>query len=507
MAATAGSAAAHAVGEGMEHYAPPRLPRPLLPALMTVPVTQPDLSLGSRLTAIRLMNGADGMSDLTRRWLGTPVTPRLIAEVEAAIDARLGQRQKPLMARWVPGPGLSAGVLAFDLVPAVVGQVKGGGEDTGDLRKRLGLMPGAALDRTRLAIEIDSLNRYPFRQIKAKLTPRAVGNAVDVDLTISRDKPWQLSSGIKYAGGPGRTWRRVFFNGAFGGLLGRDSLLAFQITASPDAALRERKRPKYAELYLTYTKPVGRRGLLESSFDFSGINFRFPEANYWIVESDGTLGYRYTLTGPSSPRGESDVRFGMEARHERVQTYTGGTLLTANIASETFEGYVGYHTVRDTDRVHAELDLSAHLSPGNVDRGNGNRWFAAYNEGRVKSARYAYAALSYDRTSKLNRGLAWHVQINGQAATGPMPFIDQPLIGGIANVRGYFLPDGSFDDVLIARNELSLSGKGILALQPFVFVDSGAGFDASVRQTLTLASAGVGAKFPLGKTAELDMDI
>lgn len=75
-------------------------------------------------------------------------------------------------------------------------------------------------------------------------------------------------------------------------------------------------------------------------------------------------------------------------------------------------------------------------------------------------------------------------------------------------MRGYFIPDGTGDDILITRNELGWRPKGGgVAPHLFAFVDAGLGHDAQLKALKTLASIGIGGNFKALKGIDVNIDI
>lgn len=464
---------------------------------------------GMVLTAV-VISGDDGRISLAGLpFVGQPLSPALIRRLEAFIDRRLADAGRPAVARFVEVPDATPGVVTFSVVPASVGMVKVTGAPPAEaqaIQSKLGLEPGAAVDPVGTAIALDSLNRYPFRQVAVTFAAQAAPGVGTVAATVTEQKPWQFTAGAKYAGSSALTRRRLFAGITVGDWLGQDSVLAFLATAAPNAIDRTSVHPEYEDGALTYTRPVSRDGVVEAGIDVTGQLFHYPPDDYWLIEVDGTLDYRrylYDATG----QGVGDVRVGIEARHERVRTITGG-MQVGDESEEMYELYAGYHRLTDTARTHDEGDISLHVSPGGVDPGNGDAHFAKYSGDRMRSARYAYADVNFDHAQALGASLSWHAQLSAQLATGPMPYYVQGAVGGVNNVRGYFLYDGALDDVVILRNEVGPRSKvGGLAPNLFMFLDVGSGYDAQLHTTKTLASTGLGASYTLTRHTMLSVDV
>jgi len=480
---------------------PPPLPRPLPSAgavryVLRLPQSPPPLR-GVHIDGDIARVPADVLG-----LIGQPITPQLVARIEARINHVLAAEGRTVTVRYEPSPAGDAGVLSFATRPFTVTglTVRGGGADTA---ARLHLREGQPVDPAALAFRLENLNRYPFRQVDVTVAPAGRANASAVTVEIADTKPWTAYWGVKYAGGPHETWRRLYAGGSMGDVLGQDSVLSIQVTESPDALLRTRRHRQMADGAIAYSLPVGERGQVEAGYELTGMTFRFPPDIYWLVENDGTLGYRYFLTGPASGPGQSDVRIGLDLRHERTIDYQDDQPVF-DAAAEINEVYLGYHFNQVRPDRQSDIDVALRLSPAVDMPGTKAAHYAAYTGGRMKSARYGYVLLAVDETVGPAAGAQWHSQVSAMAASGPVPYWDQMILGGQGNVRGYFMADGSFDDAVVWRNELRLPVKGALA--PFVLADIAIGHDDQLKVTKTLASAGVGVNVKLSAAVSLTCD-
>ncbi len=506
--------------QALEHYPPlpvsGQAPQAIL-RIVAAPDGDDDRTTGPALLAIVLVGDpASGLdrggitarsqafadARLKQSWLpfvGRPISPRLINQIEASLTRQYAARNLAVTVRAEPEQDLSTGVIRIRLVPIVVGKVTIPGETPAQAQftqSRLGVHEGQAVDSQRFAYDLAALNRYPFRQTEAIFARGAAGEASDLNLIIKHSRPWEAYAGFKYSGSEDLTMRRYFVGGTVGNLLGRDSVLSFQAVVSPDLALHGARHPKFKDITANYSLPATRHMQVEASLELSELNFHFAPSIYRFVDVMATTGVRLDIADFSRTGVASDVRFGVEAKNEQETVFTG-TVQDLQISSEVMQVYAGYHRTFAEGPVHSEFDILTHVSPGGLDPGNTSVQARLYSEGRVTSARYAYVNFSYDHAMPLNRKLTWHILVTGQLATAAIPFSEQGGVGSAGLVRGYFFIDGTFDDTLVVRNELSLNRKEERVTRPYVFFDAGAGKDLALGQTDVIASIGLGAMFPL----------
>jgi hemolysin activation/secretion protein len=520
---------AHA--QALEHYAPV-VPsrfaaRPGLRVLLPVAPAD-EAALGPRLKAIVVSNdpalvggagyfsSAEAMSPGEVRltqvlalsglpFLDRPISRSLIGEIEAGLTAQYAARNLAVIVRVDPDQDLSTGIVHVRLIPIVVNTLSVNGavaKSSTDIQSRLGVRQGQAVDRTRFAYDLAALNRYPFRQIEAVFAPETAGGTADLNLVVTQTRPWEVYGGFKYSGSRDLTMRRYFVGGSVGNVLGRDSVLSFQIVASPDMALHQARHPKFKDITASYSLPVTRHTQLEANLELSELNFRIAPATYRFVDLMAALGVRQDIADFARAGVASDIRFGIEAKNEQ-ETVFAGAVQTLQISSESLQAYAGYHTTHEAGAVRSEFDIVVHVSPGGLDPGNTSAQAQLYSEGRVKSARYAYLNFSYDHVRPLTRRLIWHSLVTGQLASAALPFSEQGGIGSAALVRGYFFIDGTFDSTLIVRNEITLNRKKEGATRPYVFFDAGAGAGAGAGQDVALGKTDVVASFGVGASVRL----
>ncbi len=508
-----GMAIASAGYAAPERY-PPLLPTSASPGplLTTEPVVTDKWPLGSRLAGVSVTSATANTGGLdiaalnatTLQFVGQPMTPGLTHDIEAALNDRLARSERKLLAHWAPDEAEAPGVLHFELRQATLDDIRVTGAkpaEAAKLKRRLGLAPGAPISDRQLAFDLAALNRYPFRKVTARLTPNPTGQGDDLALDVTHSKPWQAYVGFKYAGSDRLTWRRYYAGGSIGGLLGRDSVLAFQATGSPDVALHGVREPNFGDAYATYTLPVTRQGVIEASLEGDKFRFTYASNVYRIMDALGSVGYRLNVPATA---GQRDFRAGVEARHERtfIRPSAGGA--TRQSAVEVYQLYAGYHVARNRSDGNDDLDMVVHLSPGGLNSGSSSLNYIQYSDGRETTARYAYLLAAFEGNGRLGTYLTWHSQASLQLSNAALPFTEQSPVGGLAYVRGYKLFDGSVDDAAIVRQEVGFYRKAGLA--PYLFVDAGWGRDIGAKRSMVLGAVGMGVTLPLTSDSSLHLD-
>ncbi len=456
------------------------------------------------------LNADPAIADILKPYLGQPLSRKLIAEIEAAIALHYRELNYPFVSLSTPEQEITGGTLQIRVVEFTAGTVNVTGAtsqaEADRLRDRVHLTTGDAINARSLTYDLDWINRYPFRNVQAVFSP---GNALGVsNLTLAarEGKPWQAYAGYSNDGSPSTGFDRYFAGGAIGNLLGADSVLSVQTTVSRDVLTGD-DNPHYKSAALNYTLPAGRHGQVEISADAVETYQAGDPFSVRLKASEAAFGYRFAVSDLYGDTGDTDVRYGIEAKHQTGITYFGG-LDVYDASVETYQLYLGYHHIGDDAAGASTIDVALHMSPGGIDNGNDDAQAVLYSQGRQKGATYSYLSATYNRTTLLPDGLALTTQAIGQFSPVALPRTEQAGLGGSSLVRGYTLDDGAYDAALVVRNELHLKGATWGAssqINPFVFADLGYGRDNALRQTSGLASAGAGAQVQLTRHVNLNV--
>jgi len=471
-----------------------------------------DVSTGITVGAVERLRGDAVQADLRQRlqpFLGQTLSRKLIAEIEAAVAQDYRDLNYPFVSLSTPEQEIDGGVLQVRVIEFHAGDisVKGASDrEAAYVRSRVALESGDAINARELTYDLNGLNRYPFRQVQAAFTPGQTLGASDMQMTVRKTKPWQAYGGYSNDGSPSTSFDRYFIGGAVGNLLGHDSVLSAQATASRDALAGE-NNPHYRSFALNYTLPVGRRGLIEATADTVTTWQATDPFAVRLKATEGSIGYRAALSKLYGDRGLTDIRFGIEARHQTGTTYFSG-IDVYDVSVDVYQFYAGLHHAASDAVGAANWDLALHMSPGDISNGNSAEQMYLYSQGRLPGATYTYLTGSYDRLTRLGDTLSLKTQIFGQFTPVALPRTEQAGVGGTWLVRGYSLDSGAADTALILRNELHMQGQiwGNGSIDPYAFTDLGYGRDNFARSEIGLASAGIGASIRLISHVALRID-
>ena len=469
------------------------------------PEPLPGLRLGAapRLTA--------GARKRLARYLGRPLSRKLIADVEAEIVRDYRAAGFPLVSVSTPEQEVSAGLLQVRVIEFTLEQKTApGAKDPGYVTSRVRVQPGQAIDARKLSQDLDWLNRYPFSNTSAAFQPGDHLGETKLVLQTTTSRPVSISAGYATSGSPLTGFDRYFAGTTFALPFLHDAYASYQFTGSNDVLFYQNRPLNGAPdpLYLSHSGriviPTLARQDIEASLSFVQSN-EFGDFTAHQTTEELSIGYRTALSNLLAVL-PGEVVVGVEARRE-----TGRTIFAdepvQNGVTDMFQLSAGYSAQESDALGRSALDLTLHISPGGVGASNTDAAFAEASQGRSRSAEYAYVSGDLSRYTSLPKAFGYSFSLIGQYAPNPLPLTEQIGLGGPSLVRGYTLDDGVFDSGVLVRNELRTPTLSVLAnqgrgladqLSPFAFVDAGYGKNEYTHADSTPVGAGLGADYQLG---------
>jgi hemolysin activation/secretion protein len=484
----------------------------------TSPAASGPIAPGVDTSAVARLNRRE-VRDVLSRFLGRPISRKLINQVETAIVREYRRQGFPFVQVSTPEQEITGGALQIRVVEFRLGKVDlshAKGEEAAYIRRQIRTHPSDEIDATALSQDLDWLNRLQTRTVTPTFTPGAALGQTDLDLNVTRTRPWSLNAGYANSGSPLTGEDRYFIGGSVAGHLLTDVSLSFQVTGSPDFwATRgtpfKNKNPLYESAAGRLMVATAPRQEIELTVDAVQTNEAVFPFSIRQQTLEATLAYRSALSNLVPLPG--DVSGGVEVSHQARDTFFGPFLVLQG-AVNVYQLY-GDWSNHWSDRFGATaLVVSVHGSPGGIDRLNTSAAFADYTDGRVLRAAYVYGAASVTRQTFLPNGFSVMTTFNGQYAGVPVPDSQQIALGGQTAVRGYSLDDGAWDDGFVLRDELRAPPIPLVRLGPVatslagrVFVDYGFGRSEADRRNVNAASVGLGADLRIGALAVASVDV
>jgi hemolysin activation/secretion protein len=472
---------------------------PIGPALSGVVLLGPSSPLvsgpvsGVDASAVARLNTPQGQA-LLKPFLGQKLSKKLIAEIEAAIAGYYRGEGYPFVALQTPEQEITSGVVQFRVIEFSLGQVKveGGERTRADyVTGRVRAAPGQPINGDDLAQDLDWLNRNPFRRADAVFTPGQRLGDSDLKLQVRESRPWRVYGGYANSGTPS-TGRDRYFVGA-SALLGQDTVLSYQFTGGSDGLTSD---PKYASHAARLFVPIAPRQAIEATLSVVESNAAVAAFDIKQKTAEFTVGYVTALSNFSNLPG--DLSAGVELKHQKRDIFFGATSVLSQ-PIDVYQLYAGWSNSAPDRFGRYDVDVTLHVSPGDLGDGNTSAAFKTYSSGRVTQANYVYLQGAYDRVTRLGGvggGVSLITQVIAQISSEALPESERIGLGGSSLVRGYSLDDGAYDRGVVLRNELRAAvfnhAFGPVTVAPFAFLDAGYGKDKASGAESKPVSTGLG---------------
>ena len=235
----------------------PKQHEPTIATPKLAPADQDATPIGPALSGIVVLGGSDAVVaspragvDVSRaprladdvpalaRFLGRPLSRKLISEIEAEIARHYRQAGFPFVNLTTPEQDITAGVLQVRALEFRLGSksAPGAGDRTAAyILSRVRVSAGQPIDVGLLAQDLDWLGRYPYRRTEAQFSPGGSTGLTDLALQTTTTKPWSAYLGYANSGSP-LTGTDRWFAGVQTAVPGlRDAVASYQYTGSGDA--------------------------------------------------------------------------------------------------------------------------------------------------------------------------------------------------------------------------------------------------------------------------------
>lgn len=431
---------------------------------------------------------------LLKLFLGRSLSSKLIAEIKVAITGYYRDEGYPFVAVQTPEQEITGGVLQLRIIEFSLGQVKiEGGKRTrpGHVAGLIRAVPGKPINGNDLEQDLDWLNRNPFRHVDTAFAPGQRQGDSDLRLRVTESRPWRAYGGYANSGAPSSGRDRYFIGGR--ALLGQEALLSYQFTSDGDGLA---KHPKYASQAARLFAPIAPRQAFEASFSRVESNSAVTDFEVRQKTTEVTLGYVGALSNLVNMGG--DLAAGVEVKRQKRDVFFGSIPVLSQ-PIDIYQLYAGWSDAAGDRLGRYDVDIAAHVSPGDLGASNSASAFRAYSGGRVTRANYVYLQGAYDRSTRLGSpesGVSLITQVIVQISTQALPDSVRIGLGGSGLVRSYSLDDGAYDRGVVVRNELRMTALnhafGPVAAGPFAFLDAGYGEDKATDAKSKLVSVGLG---------------
>lgn len=440
---------------------------------------------------------------------GKEINQEMLNSMIRDIIVIMRDKNQPVVDVYFPEQDVTDGFIVALVSRAVVDKIVVNGNQyytEDDIKKFVNVKPGDYIWSDTLSQDLRWINSYPYRSVDVIMKPGSKPRTTDVIFETRDMYPFRVFGGVDNYGAPSTDENEFYAGFSYGNLFGLDHELIYSFGSSFQT-------DEFYSHNLQYIIPFDWRHKLALSasisesetdtnnplFNVSGENIVL-NANYEVPLYDwGFRGFTQAMDfGLDYKKLSNDIEFG------------GANVFTSE--PEVVQGYVTYEGSKASNRTSNSISLTGVFSPGGLTGNNSDDDFDIARAGA--DSQYVYGKSTYETSYSAEElgGLTLSGLFRGQYSPEKLLATEQASVAGPGAVRGFSANTVRRDSSFIATVEAASPYVSILddylgtalrdRVQGFVFLDKGYGKNAEesgAQNTVDLDSAGVGARFGLGR--------
>lgn len=449
-----------------------------------------------------------------RRYLGQPLTVRQINALTRDVVLYFRTRQRPIVDVFVPEQNVSSGTLQLLVIEGRLGRVDVEGNKHFAREALVGAIRsqrGEVIDGQPLLADIAWLNQNPFRQVDLVFTRGSGAGETDVLLRTEDRRPIRVYGGYEDTGNDLTGDERVQLGVNWGNAFGRDHLLNYQVSASPDLE-------KLVAHSGSYVVPLSRTRHMFTVFgSFAESRPELPGGVFSLEGRTWQVSARYRVPLRAWGGFEQEVTAGIDFKRSNNNLAFGGAQVFAQ-ENDVVQAILSYGANRSGPRGALAVSATLAASPGRLTSGNHRSDYRAARS--FARPDYLYGRFEVERRQNLARGLTWAARGTAQIASANLLGSEQLGLGGWSNLRGYEEREANGDNGFMLVNELRGRSRPLAhrlgfdgvgdRFEPLAFLDYGVVSNherlPGEPRRLDLASAGVGFRYGIGSALTVRFD-
>lgn len=400
-----------------------------------------------------------------------------LREIEEQILQYYREHHRPIVSIVIPPQEMRSGYLRVYVVEPVISDVCFEGNSwisDATLQKRTGIHQNETLNSYNLQKKLAWINRTPFRQTNAVLSPGKQPGSTDI-LLVTKDRfPLRIYAGVDNTGTTYLQSTRWYTGFNAGSLWGIDHQASFQFTAA--------KSPHTLKAFAgQYLAPLPWYHTLLVYGGYTTFDGKIPAPEMNQKGKNWQVSGRYQI--PFSPifgNFLQQISFGYDFKRTNNELLFGGISFTSGFA-DTNQFYLGYLLDFTNSIVKTSLSAEIWASPWKMTK---DQSVSAYERLRpFAKPEYVYGRCRISSTFFLPRGFLCRNVFAAQATGWNLLPSEQFGLGGFETVRGYDERAFNVDSGLMASVEFVSPSLGFVgkekekqdALEFLAFADFGYG--------------------------------
>ncbi|MCB1106659.1 MAG: ShlB/FhaC/HecB family hemolysin secretion/activation protein [Chlamydiia bacterium] len=393
-------------------------------------------------------NQEEFRSRLYFKYINKPLTFGDIRKLKQEIVTYYRSEHRPVMYVKIPEQKISDGTLQVIAVESLVGSISYSGNKhfkTEQLSRFVQLKEGGPIDDNRLAVDLDLMNRNPFRQTNVIFTPSdsALG-VTDVEFVTNDRRPYRFYTGGENTGFEVTGYNRWFFGVNIGNLFRQDQVLDYQFTSGNSAH-------KFMAHTFRWVIPFPWRHNVELFGGYSRVHARILGTEIDTEGESEQISCRYEIPLPMRKSLVHEFSFGFDFKRTNNNIIPAGQPVIGSAANIS-QFIVGYNLGWETSWTRVSFTVEVFGSPGQLLPDESSEDYGSLRPGA--KADYIYTRLAFVPIFHLPYGFSIVWKVRGQLASGSLLQSEQFGLGGFNSVRGYVDRTMSVDNAFLTNLEL-----------------------------------------------------
>ena len=386
-----------------------------------------------------------------KSYFGKPASMKTLREIARKTVQYYALKNSPVVDVWIPEQeDVSAGHVRMIVSEAKIGAIKVTGNHyfkKTNYFDAVHLKEGKPIDSAILREDIRALNRNPFNQVSASLSPGGSENVTNIQLQVKDRFPAQFYTGYEDTGtaltGSDRLYAGVFWGDAFQ----ERHRFGYQFTTSPDLEMIRAHSANY-----TIPLPNYHEWSIQGSYAETKADVVEP---FRLKGKSWTVGTRYMIPLRSGENWSHEMEGGFDFKQTNSNLDFGQSTVFQHLAD--INNYlVGYRWKMNDPLGKTEASLHGFYNPGEGTSNNHDQ--AIKNLRSFAEAQYFYAQGSLKRTLILPADFRYVGHYRGQYTSDALPPSEMWNVGGWESVRGYEEYAASGDRGWVYAQELQTPG-------------------------------------------------
>lgn len=405
---------------------------------------------------VDIPGSANSLYKYLKEYWCEPVRKCDLIEIKRKIIMWYREHNRPVVTVSVPSQAVKAGVLQLVIEESRLGCVRSVCNKyfkSCRLEGYIRTPPGCRINADSLILDLNWINRNPFRTTDLVFTQSQEAGYTDIELVTVDRFPWRVYTGVDNTGIAQSGHNRWFAGFNWGNAFWLDHILTYQFTSGSH----------YDEFWahtVNYTAPLSWRHTLDVYGGYSEVKAALQGTpGVSTTGNSAQASFRYEIPLPPGISILEEFTFGFDWKRTNTNLLNNGI----NFLGETVnlsQIMAGINAGLETERTKNSGTIEVFWSPGD--------WLPKQSNSRYNSLRagaknaYVYGRVAVASIFRLPSGFTFEPTLRYQISSANLLASEQFGLGGYNTVRGYQEREVNGDNAIIANIELRTAPWSLL---------------------------------------------